>query len=50
MRFMDIAYCAFAVMPFRFPRPMWLDDTIVILERVIPAPSKGFCWTSGHTY
>ena len=33
LRFMDIAYRAFAVEPFRFPGLMWVDDTIVLLER-----------------
>ena len=38
---MDIAYRAFAVMPFRFPGLMWVDDTIVILERGEAPPIQG---------
>ena len=33
LRFMDIAYPAFAVMPFRFLGLVRVDDTIVIVER-----------------
>ena len=33
VRFMDIAYTTHAVEPFRLPGLMWVDDTIVILER-----------------
>ena len=32
LRFMDIAYRAFAVLPFRFPGLMWVDNTIVLLK------------------
>ena len=33
LRFMDIAYRSSAVEPFRFPGLMWVDGTIVLLER-----------------
>ena len=33
LRFMDIACRGSAVMPFRFLGLMWVDDTIVIVER-----------------
>ena len=33
LRFMNIAYRAFAVEPFRFAGLMWVDDTIVLLEQ-----------------
>ena len=33
LRFMDIAYRTFAVQPFCFLGLMWVDDTIVLLER-----------------
>ena len=38
LRFMDIAYRTHAVEPFRFPGLMWVDDTIVIMERGNPRP------------
>ena len=41
LRFMDIAYRAFAVEPFRFPGLMWMDDTIVLLERGDARPIQG---------
>ena len=41
LRFMDIAYRASAVHPFRFPGLMWVDDTIVILERGDTRPIQG---------
>ena len=41
MRLMDIACRSFAVMPFLFPRLMWVDDTIVILERSDTRPIQG---------
>ena len=40
-RFMDIAYRAFAVMPFRFPGLMRVDDTIFILECGDTCPMHG---------
>ena len=49
LSFMDIADRAFAVMPFRFPGLMWVDDTVVISERGDTRPIHGFCWTSGRT-
>ena len=41
LRFMDIAYRSSAVEPFRFPGLMWVDDTIVLLERGDPRPIQG---------
>ena len=41
LRFMDIAYRAFAVEPFRFSGFMWVDDTIVLLERGDSRPIQG---------
>ena len=41
LRFMDITYRALAVMPFRFPGLMWVDDTIVLLERGDTCPIQG---------
>ena len=41
LRFMDIAYRASAVQPFRFPGLMWVDDTIVLLERGDTRPIQG---------
>ena len=41
LRFMDIAYRASAVHPFRFPRLMWVDDTIVIVEQGDIRPIQG---------
>ena len=41
LRFMDIAYRAFTVEPFRFPGFMWVDDTIVLLERGDSRPIQG---------
>ena len=41
MRFLDIAYRTHAVEPFRFPGLMWVDDTIVILERGDSRPIQG---------
>ena len=41
MRFLDIAYRAHAVEPFRFPGLMWVDDTIVIVERGNSRPIQG---------
>ena len=41
LRFMDIAYRAYAVQPFRFPGLMWVDDTIVLLERGDTRPIQG---------
>ena len=38
---MDIVYRAFAVEPFRFPGLMWVDDTIVLLERGDSRPIQG---------
>ena len=40
LRYMDIAYRAYAVQPFRFPGLMW-DDTIVFLERDDTHPIHG---------
>ena len=40
--FMDIAYRTHAVEPFRFPGLMWVDDTIVILERGNSRPMQEF--------
>ena len=39
--FMDIAYRAFAVEPFGFPGLMWVDNTIVLLERSDTRPIQG---------
>ena len=41
LRFMGIAYRASPVQPFRFPRLMWVDDTIVILEQGDTHPIQG---------
>ena len=41
LKFMDIAYRAFAAMPFHFLGLMWVDDTIVILERGDARPTQG---------
>ena len=41
LRFMDVAYRASAVQPFRFPGLMWVDDTIVLLERGDTRPIHG---------
>ena len=41
LRFMDIAYRAYAVQPFRFPGLMWVDNTIVLLERGDARPIQG---------
>ena len=41
LRFMDIAYWSSAVEPFRFPGLMWLDNTIVLLERGNYRPIQG---------
>ena len=41
LHFMDIAYRASAVQPFRFPGLMWVDNTIVILERGDTRPIQG---------
>ena len=41
LRFMDIAYKASAVQPFRFPGLMWVDGTIVLLERGDTRPIQG---------
>ena len=41
LRFMDIAYRASAVQPFRFPGLMWVDDTIVLLEQGDTRPIQG---------
>ena len=41
LRFMDIAYTAPAVQPFCFPGLMWVDDTIIILERGDTRPIQG---------
>ena len=49
VRFMDIAYRASAVQPFCFPGLMWVDDTILILERGDTRPIQGSRWTNGHT-
>ena len=49
LRFMDIAYRAFAVEPFRFPRLMWVDDRIVLLERGDAHPIQGSCWIRERT-
>ena len=38
---MNIAYHASAVQPFRFPGLMWVDDTIVLLERGDTRPIQG---------
>ena len=38
---MDIAYTTHAVEPFRFPGLMWVDDTVVILERGDSRPIQG---------
>ena len=38
---MDIAYRSYAVEPFRFPGLMWVDDTIVLLERGDSRPIQG---------
>ena len=42
LRFMDIAYRAFAVELFRFPGLMGVNDTIVLLERGDGRPIQGF--------
>ena len=39
--YMDIAYRSSAVEPFRFPGLMWVDDTIVLLERGDSHPIQG---------
>ena len=41
LRYMDIAYRSSAVEPFRFPGLMWVDDTIVLLERGDSHPIQG---------
>ena len=41
LRFMDIAYRAFAVQPFRFPGLMRVDNTIALLERGDTRPTQG---------
>ena len=41
LRFMDIAYRSYAVEPFRFLGLMWVDDTIVLLERGDSRPIQG---------
>ena len=41
LRFMDIAERASAVQPFRFPGLMWVDETIVLLERPDTRPIQG---------
>ena len=41
LRFMDVVYRTHAVEPFRFPGLMWVDDTIVILERGDSRPIQG---------
>ena len=41
LRFMDIAYRASVVQPFRFPRLMWVGGTIVLLERGDTRPIQG---------
>ena len=41
LRFMDVAYRAYAVQPFRFPGLMWVDDRIVLLERGETLPIQG---------
>ena len=41
LRYMDIAYRSSAVEPFRFPGLMWVDDTIVLLERGYSHPIQG---------
>ena len=41
LQFMDIAYRTYAVQPFRFPGLMWVDDTIVLLERGDTHPIQG---------
>ena len=47
LRFMDIAYRTHALEPFRFLGLMWVDDTIVILERGDSRPIRWSCWISG---
>ena len=47
-RFMDMAHRSSVVEPFRFPGLMWVDDTIVLLERGELALYKGSCWISGY--
>ena len=41
LRFTDITYRASAVQRFRFPGLMWVDDTIVLLERGDTRPIQG---------
>ena len=41
LQFMDMAYRSSAVEPFRFPGLMWVDDTIVLLERGDSRPIQG---------
>ena len=41
LRFMDIAYRASAVQPFRFQGLMWVGDKIVLLERGDTRPIPG---------
>ena len=41
LRFMDIAYGAFAVMPFRSPGLMWVDDTTAIWSAGDTRPIQG---------
>ena len=41
LRYMDIAYRSSAVEPFRFLGLMWVDDTIVLLERGDSHPIQG---------
>ena len=41
LRFMDIEYHVYAVKPFHFPGLMWVDDTIVLLERGDTRPIQG---------
>ena len=49
LRYMDIAYRSSAVEPFRFPGLMWVDDTIVLLERGDSHPIQGSYRISGYT-
>ena len=41
LHFMNIAYRAYTVQHFDFPGLMWVDDTIILLERGETRPIQG---------
>ena len=47
---MDIVYRASTVQPFRFLGLMWVDDTVVLLERGDTRPIQGVLWDQRTYY